>query len=155
MCICQRRTAAPSSCRATPSPSWIRHFCCRSSRSTCPANRRPGSQQTVFRYHNDSPRCGADLVTPHPRKPPTRGAWRLRVAKVGLVRICRGGLRETDAIFRWGGEEFLVLLPETGQDFGRVAAERLRLALEAAEIAHKGCAIRITVSIGVAEVCAA
>jgi diguanylate cyclase (GGDEF)-like protein/PAS domain S-box-containing protein len=74
---------------------------------------------------------------------------------VTLVRICRDSFRETDAIFRWGGEEFLVLLPETGQDFGRVAAERLRLALEAAEIAHQGCAIRITVSIGVAEVCAA
>ncbi len=47
------------------------------------------------------------------------------------------------------------LMPETGQDYGRVAAERLRLALEAAEIPHKGCAIRVTVSIGVAEVCAA
>jgi diguanylate cyclase (GGDEF)-like protein len=45
-------------------------------------------------------------------------------------------------------------LPETGQDYGRVAAERLRLAVEAAEIADKGCAIRITVSIGVADVCA-
>ena len=74
---------------------------------------------------------------------------------VTLVRICRDSFRESDAIFRWGGEEFLILLPETRQDFGRVAAERLRLALEAAEITHKVCAIRITVSIGVPEVCAA
>jgi diguanylate cyclase (GGDEF)-like protein/PAS domain S-box-containing protein len=74
---------------------------------------------------------------------------------VTLVRICRDSLRETDAIFRWGGEEFLVLLPETERDFGEVAAERLRLALEAAQIPHEGCTIRITVSIGVAEVRAA
>ena len=74
---------------------------------------------------------------------------------ITLVRICRDSLRESDVIFRWGGEEFLILLPETRQDFGRVAAERTRLALEAAEITHKVCAIRITVSIGVPEVCAA
>ena len=47
------------------------------------------------------------------------------------------------------------LLPETERDFGEVAAERLRLALEAAQIPHEGCTIRITVSIGVAEVRAA
>jgi diguanylate cyclase (GGDEF)-like protein len=43
---------------------------------------------------------------------------------ITIVRICRNSIRETDAVFRWGGEEFLILLPETGQDYGRVAVER-------------------------------
>jgi hypothetical protein len=84
MCICRRPTAAPLFCRATPNPSRIRRSCFSDSRSVCPTNRRPELPQTAFRHHNDNPSRGADLVTPHPRKPPTRGGWRLRVAKVGL-----------------------------------------------------------------------
>jgi hypothetical protein len=33
-----------------------------------PDQRRPGSQRMAFRYHNDIPRCGADLAAPRPRK---------------------------------------------------------------------------------------
>jgi diguanylate cyclase (GGDEF)-like protein/PAS domain S-box-containing protein len=69
---------------------------------------------------------------------------------IALVRICQSKLREGDAIFRWGGEEFMALLPRTSGDTACVIAERLRLALEEAEIDYAGSAIRFTVSIGVA-----
>jgi diguanylate cyclase (GGDEF)-like protein/PAS domain S-box-containing protein len=74
---------------------------------------------------------------------------------ISLVRICRDYLRDSDAIFRWGGEEFLVLLPEAGGEAVGIVAERLRLGLEATAIVHAEAEIRITVSIGVAEVSAA
>ncbi|QDV33809.1 GGDEF domain-containing protein [Tautonia plasticadhaerens] len=38
-------------------------------------------------------------------------------------------IRPVDRIFRFGGEEFVVLLPETGLDGGRAVADRLRVAL--------------------------
>lgn len=69
---------------------------------------------------------------------------------IALVRICQSKLREGDAIFRWGGEEFMALLPGTSGDTACVIAERLRRALEEAETGYAGSAIRFTVSIGVA-----
>jgi diguanylate cyclase (GGDEF)-like protein/PAS domain S-box-containing protein len=69
---------------------------------------------------------------------------------IALVRICQSKLREGDAIFRWGGEEFMALLPGTSGDTACVIAERLRQALEEAETGYAGSMIRFTVSIGVA-----
>ena len=40
-------------------------------------------------------------------------------------------LRQVDLVGRWGGEEFLVLLPDTDHDGARIVAERLRIAIEA------------------------
>ena len=62
-------------------------------------------------------------------------------------------LRESDQIGRYGGEEFLVFLPETLPDNGAFVAEKLRLAVEELRIdAPDGApgAVRITVSVGVA-----
>lgn len=59
-------------------------------------------------------------------------------------------LRSADAAGRYGGEEFCVLLPETGQEDAEALAERLRLKL--AEIRHamgSKRALRVTCSIGV------
>jgi diguanylate cyclase (GGDEF)-like protein/PAS domain S-box-containing protein len=72
------------------------------------------------------------------------------VVLIALVGICQQHLRATDAIFRWGGEEFLVLLPGISGAIAVTVAERLRLALEAAEISSH--AIKVTLSIGVAEI---
>lgn len=57
-------------------------------------------------------------------------------------------LREADWLCRWGGEEFLVLLPHAGLEAAAELAERLRTAVDAV-IASSG--ERVTVSIGVAE----
>ncbi|WP_374444014.1 diguanylate cyclase [Stella sp.] len=69
-----------------------------------------------------------------------------------LVDICVRVLRSVDIVVRWGGEEFLVLLPETGRLAAGRAAERIRAAVAAAEIAVEGSPpIAMTVSIGAAE----
>ena len=59
-------------------------------------------------------------------------------------------VRTPDIPGRIGGEEFAVLLPETGADEGVVFAERLRADLERLEVAHKGNMIRFSCSFGVA-----
>jgi diguanylate cyclase (GGDEF)-like protein/PAS domain S-box-containing protein len=70
---------------------------------------------------------------------------------VDLVRCCRANMRDTDIVVRWGGEEFLLLLPETGQRDASTVAERLRLEVESAVVQAGVQPVRVTVSIGVAE----
>jgi diguanylate cyclase (GGDEF)-like protein/PAS domain S-box-containing protein len=68
-----------------------------------------------------------------------------------LVQTCRNALRSIDMVMRWGGEEFLVVLPDTDATQATSTAERLRAAVAAMEVAPPGDPIiRFTVSIGVA-----
>lgn len=59
-------------------------------------------------------------------------------------------LRNVDVLARYGGEEFVALLPETGRDQARRAAERIREAIDACEFpgAETQPEGRVTVSIG-------
>lgn len=60
-------------------------------------------------------------------------------------------LRSTDILGRLGGEEFGLVLPETGQEGARELAERILSAIRGAEVLlEDGTVIRFTVSIGVA-----
>ena len=62
-----------------------------------------------------------------------------------------GYLRESvDRIARVGGEEFVIVLPETGLDGARAVAEKIRLALANHEVATSAGPVRATVSIGAA-----
>jgi two-component system cell cycle response regulator len=58
--------------------------------------------------------------------------------------------RSIDLVARAGGEEFIVVMPEAGLAHARVAAERVRRAVEAAPFAIDGGTLNATVSIGVA-----
>ena len=58
-------------------------------------------------------------------------------------------LRAQDMVGRYGGEEFLVLLPNTAQQAAAELAETLRSAVAQCPCAREGCAITATVSIGV------
>ncbi|MDD2701800.1 MAG: diguanylate cyclase [Sideroxydans sp.] len=72
-----------------------------------------------------------------------------------LSEVCIATLREIDVIGRYGGEEFVVLLPETDARRALEAAERLRHALSEADVALAGGEmLRFTVSIGVANLVA-
>jgi diguanylate cyclase (GGDEF)-like protein len=53
-----------------------------------------------------------------------------------VVQALQGTLRATDANYRFGGEEFLVILPVTSDEALRAAAERLRAEVEALSIPH-------------------
>jgi diguanylate cyclase (GGDEF)-like protein len=65
----------------------------------------------------------------------------------------RDGLRSADMAVRFGGDEFLVLLPDTTRAVAAEIAERLRegIAELAIQAPHGGKPMRVTVSIGVAD----
>lgn len=66
-----------------------------------------------------------------------------------LVAEVNGILRGTDAFGRWGGEEFIVLLPESNIHQATKVAERIRIILSNAEIStDSGSHVGFTVSIG-------
>lgn len=66
-----------------------------------------------------------------------------------LATVMRDSVRGLDTIGRWGGEEFVAVLPEVGPVEGIEAAERLRAAVASHPFAEAG-SLRITTSVGVA-----
>jgi diguanylate cyclase (GGDEF)-like protein len=60
-------------------------------------------------------------------------------------------LRESDLFCRYGGEEFLLLLPDTDQDGAAVVAEELRKGLAGLRLENTNKCFFITASFGVAE----
>jgi len=73
-------------------------------------------------------------------------------ALVAVAQAMRGALRPEATLGRLGGEEFAVLLPQADQHAAMIAAERLRQAVERLSVEIDGAVLKITVSIGVAEV---
>jgi len=67
-----------------------------------------------------------------------------------VTELIQGRLRGQDVLSRWGGEEFLVMLPETAIDDAVVAAEKLRTTIEATEMEFGEHRFSITLTIGVA-----
>lgn len=69
---------------------------------------------------------------------------------VSLVTTIQAQLRHTDILARQGGDEFVVLLPETPTTGALDVAERIRAAVENSPVIFDGNIVRTTVSIGVA-----
>jgi diguanylate cyclase (GGDEF)-like protein len=60
------------------------------------------------------------------------------------------GTRRSDTVVRYGGEEFAILLPETGLSNAVKKAESCRAAISSTDIEADGKQIRVTISVGVA-----
>lgn len=71
-------------------------------------------------------------------------------ALVAVAQLLKQNLRTVDAIFRFGGEEFIAILPNTSTPCVLHVAERLRQTLEQLVITHKGQHIQLSASFGVA-----
>lgn len=69
---------------------------------------------------------------------------------INLGKVLTASLRAVDQVGRIGGEEFMVLAPETNLDGAVALAERIRSAVEAAIFTYKDQSIRVTVSVGFA-----
>lgn len=70
---------------------------------------------------------------------------------VALARILEQEIREVDLIVRYGGEEFLVIMPDTASEVAVTTADRIRKVVESTVFpAGDGRQANITVSIGVA-----
>jgi diguanylate cyclase (GGDEF)-like protein len=112
-------------------------------------------------------RRGLDFVLPDPGQTPVSVALcdldRFKAINDGLghaagdevlrriARVLGGVLRAGDAVLRWGGEEFLLVLP--GVELGRAQriVERARSWIEREEIEVEGQTLTVTASVGVAE----
>jgi diguanylate cyclase (GGDEF)-like protein/PAS domain S-box-containing protein len=68
-----------------------------------------------------------------------------------VAEALRSTARGADIVARFGGEEFVLVLPDTSADLAIRIAERLRLAIEALSTNVEGQAIRVTASFGVAQ----
>lgn len=68
-----------------------------------------------------------------------------------LTGNCSAQLRQADSLYRIGGEEFAVLLPETDAEDACRQAERLRKVSEQLEVQSGKGAAKITISVGVSE----
>jgi len=70
------------------------------------------------------------------------------IARVG--EILRQAVRQHDLAARWGGEEFMVLLPDTGADVAMETAERIRRAIFSTVVRSTSSLLPVSVTIGVA-----
>jgi diguanylate cyclase (GGDEF)-like protein len=70
------------------------------------------------------------------------------VEAAAIIRTCA---RETDVVARFGGDEFALILPDTGSDGAMAVATRIRDRIKGAGfLTSDGLAVRLTASIGVA-----
>jgi diguanylate cyclase (GGDEF)-like protein len=67
-----------------------------------------------------------------------------------MGQVFRRMVREADVVGRYGGDEFVIVLPDTPLNGAMVIAERIRKKVEECEFVAQNLSIRLTVSLGVA-----
>ena len=65
--------------------------------------------------------------------------------------VIRTTVRKQDVTARWGGEEFLILLPDTDREGGMVAMEKVRAAVAAERFTWDGTSVDVSITIGLSE----
>ena len=71
---------------------------------------------------------------------------------VAVAGVLSRNLRESDVIARWGGEEFLALMPASPLASALEVAERIRVAIEQTTVYHQNNPVPLTMSFGVVQV---
>lgn len=72
-------------------------------------------------------------------------------ALVAVARLLEQGSRQGDLVARWGGEEFVMLMPDTALEPARTIGLRLLEAIRNAAVVHAGKPLALSASVGVAE----
>ena len=71
-----------------------------------------------------------------------------KVLKV-VAEMLQKNIRETDFISRFGGEEFVSIMPETSLGGGFIIAEKIRAVVEKLEFQYHGSNVKVTISCGI------
>ena len=80
----------------------------------------------------------------------TRGHWIGSHLLVEIGRNLKQILRRSDYAFRYGGDEFVAILPMTSAEGAKVTAERIRSCIETTDFAIDGQHLKLTISLGLA-----
>ncbi len=67
-----------------------------------------------------------------------------------IAALIRNNLRSSDIVSRWGGEEYLLLFPETGIENVKSACDKVRTILEKSSVQYDNHVISVTVTFGIA-----
>jgi len=70
---------------------------------------------------------------------------------VSLSKILKNSVRKQDTVSRWGGEEFLIFMPETDIIGGKVLAEKIRKIIETETFTYQNKNLNISLTFGVGE----
>jgi diguanylate cyclase (GGDEF)-like protein len=70
---------------------------------------------------------------------------------VFLSNLFKSSLRQSDYVFRWGGEEFLIIMVNTDLNAGFHVIDSIREKVAASEITLDGRKVRVTITAGIAE----
>ena len=70
---------------------------------------------------------------------------------VEIAKTLTSNLRRYDSVCRWGGEEFLFLLPDTNLEEGRLVAQKLRERVGAISVLYQEQEISVSMSLGVSQ----
>jgi len=73
------------------------------------------------------------------------------IVLIHLVKVLEGQVRQLDTVARIGGEEFAILLPETGEKDAKISAERLLRVVRETRVDVAGESLQFTISIGCAQ----
>lgn len=65
-----------------------------------------------------------------------------------VAELMKSSFRKTDLLYRYGGEELVMIMPETGIDGASIPVQRLRRAVEEYNFDYNGVKAKVTVSIG-------
>ncbi len=71
-------------------------------------------------------------------------------ALVSIGQLIETSLRKQDTLARWGGKEFLILLPETDENGAKVLAEKMKEVVRQHECDYSGVTLSFTMTFGVA-----
>ncbi len=68
-----------------------------------------------------------------------------------LAKAMQASVRASDLVIRYGGEEFLIIMQDTGGENAGMVAEKIRAAVESMKVQLPGAVLQKTISIGIAE----
>ena len=73
------------------------------------------------------------------------------LALAEVARLLAANVRTSDIVVRYGGEEFMIIIPESDAEQAAKVAEKLRVVVEVNDISLEGPQLKVTISAGVAD----